>query len=43
MSSESVMIAANVSTQEPWAGEPTVAPMLDGFNHRLTISEARRR
>jgi serine/threonine protein kinase len=37
------MIAANVSTQEPWAGEPTVALMLDGFNHRLTISEARRR
>lgn len=37
------MIAANMSTGEPWAVEPTVALMLDGFNHRLTVSEARRR
>ena len=37
------MIAPNMSTGEPWAIEPTVALMRDGFNHRLTVSEARRR
>jgi predicted Ser/Thr protein kinase len=37
------MIVPNMSTGEPWAIEPTVALMRDGFNHRLTVSEARRR
>ncbi|HVH97122.1 MAG TPA: serine/threonine-protein kinase [Enhygromyxa sp.] len=33
-----------MSTGEPWASiEPTVALLRDGFNHRLTVSEARRR
>lgn len=37
------MIATNMSTAEPWAIEPAVALMRDGFNHQLTVSEARRR
>ncbi|MCX4243879.1 serine/threonine-protein kinase [Paraliomyxa miuraensis] len=37
------MIAVNASTGEPSAVQPTVALMHDGFNHRLTVAEARRR
>jgi serine/threonine protein kinase len=37
------MIADDTSTGEPWAVLPTAALMRDGFNHRLTVSEARRR
>jgi serine/threonine protein kinase len=37
------MIAPNMSTGESWAVEPTAALMRDGFNHHLTVSEARRK
>ena len=36
------MIAANMPTREFDAAAPT-EPMLDGFNHRLAVNEARRR
>jgi predicted Ser/Thr protein kinase/biopolymer transport protein ExbD len=41
LSTESAMIAEDLSTQDSWA--VTAAPVRDGFNHRLTVSEARRR
>jgi predicted Ser/Thr protein kinase len=37
------MIAEDMSTGETWAVQPTAALVRDGFNHRLTVGEARRR
>jgi serine/threonine protein kinase len=37
------MIAPNMSTQETWGVQPTVALVRDGFNHQLTVSDVRRR
>ena len=37
------MIAANPTTVEPSAVQPAAALMRDGFNHHVTVAEARRR